>query len=899
SVASGATYALGASDTVLSISGAGSINLNSYTLTSGGSSDTAFAGVISGTGSVVKVGTGGLTLSGANTYSGGTTINGGTLTVNGSLSDSTSVSVASGATYALGASDTVLSISGAGSINLNSYTLTSGGSSDTAFTGVISGTGSVVKVGTGGLTLSGANTYSGGTTVNAGTLFGGAGSELITVFGSGPITVNSGSTLWLDRATLANDITLNNATLQGTNGFGEIFNGQITLTGNNTLVNYYYMTFNGVVTGSGSLTKTENGQLTLAGNNTYTGTTTISAGTVVVTHNNGLGSTVGGTIVASGAALDLYNVAVGAEPVTLAGGTLKDVTSSLAGDITLTANSTVSATNVGDTLTLSGVISGAYNLTKTGLGRVVLTGNNTYTGITTISAGTLALSGSGSIATSSKLVANGTFDISGTSSGADIKSLDGSGSVVLGSKTLNLTAANDAFAGVISGTGGLTLASGTQTLSGTNTYTGGTTINGGTLALGANNVLADSGDVTVAGGTFNIGAYSDVIDSLTINGGSFVSGSGGTLSVTELTTAGSTAIGLSANITSSGNQTWSSPIVLARSLLIKSTAGRINFNGSINAGTAKQYDLTVEAFTVIDLSAEVGLVQRISKLTLTAPLIYIRGDIATANEQEYNGDVLIGDLSGSENNTLFNQRVTNQWVGTDGYQSGDIKFVKSNTGSQLVRTFVSEDPAITFNGKVDDTIDNTHSIVVLAISGNTLIPQITFSDAIGSSSPLYSLTVKTMYYVPGQAAPSLDGNITMGGNVTTFANQTYGSTNFILNSPATSTLYTQSGRIKIDASAYQMTSSLKLDYTFANQPEISVAPGLSRAVDTVRDAPMDLGSGTLTASFRRNNALEMKASSDDDEVRGEVQVGDLENSSINKDALVCDVTIDDTCYVGE
>ncbi len=96
-----------------------------------------------------------------------------------------------------------------------------------------------------------------------------------------------------------------------------------------------------------------------------------------------------------------------------------------------------------------------------------------------------------------------------------------------------------------------------------------------------------------------------------------------------------------------------------------------------------------------------------------------------------------------------------------------------------------------------------------------------------------------------------------------------------------------------------MTSNLKLDYTFANQPEITTAPGLIRAVDTVRDAPMDLGSGTLTASFRRNNALEMRSSSDNDEISGEVQVGDMEKSNITRDTLVCDITIDDTCYVGE
>jgi Fe-S cluster assembly iron-binding protein IscA len=161
------------------------------------------------------------------------------------------------------------------------------------------------------------------------------------------------------------------------------------------------------------------------------------------------------------------------------------------------------------------------------------------------------------------------------------------------------------------------------------------------------------------------------------------------------------------------------------------------------------------------------------------------------------------------------------------------------------------------------------------------------------------MTVKTMYYVAGQAAPTLDGVVTLGGNVNTLANQTYGSSQFNLTSPTTTTLFTQSGRIKIDASTYQMTSSLKLDYTFANQPEIASGAGLSRAVDTVRDAPMDLGSGTLTASFRKNLALDSAINSEDSSVVGEVQVGDIEVGDSNTLQAICDVTLDYTCYVSE
>src|SRR5262249_10224294 len=158
----------------------------------------------------------------------------------------------------------------------------------------------------------------------------------------------------------------------------------------------------------------------------------------------------------------------------------------------------------------SGVIqdggAGATNLTKAGTGTFTLSGANTYTGTTTLSAGTLALSGSGSIASSSQVnvsAAAGTFDISGTSSGATITTLKGvaSSHVTLGGQTLTISNGSTTYAGIIQGTGGLTLTGGTQTLSGANTYAGGTTINGGTLAISSDGNLGNtSGGLILNGG---------------------------------------------------------------------------------------------------------------------------------------------------------------------------------------------------------------------------------------------------------------------------------------------------------------------------------------------------------------------------------------------------------------
>ncbi|UWU90889.1 autotransporter outer membrane beta-barrel domain-containing protein [Bradyrhizobium sp. CB1015] len=179
--------------------------------------------------------------------------------------------------------------------------------------------------------------------------------------------------------------------------------------------------------------------------------------------------------------------------------------------------------------------SGVGGLTKTGAGTFTLTDNSTYTGTTVVQAGTLALTGTGSIASSSRVVANSTFDISGiTAGGTSIQSLAGNGGVSLGTKTLTITNANDTFAGVIGGTGGLTVSAGTQTLSGANTYSGATTLAGGSLrAGGAGAFSAASGFVASAGTTLDLNGFNQTIASLD-NAGTvrFGSAPGTTLTVT-------------------------------------------------------------------------------------------------------------------------------------------------------------------------------------------------------------------------------------------------------------------------------------------------------------------------------------------------------------------------------
>ncbi|NDK54230.1 autotransporter-associated beta strand repeat-containing protein, partial [Rhizobium laguerreae] len=170
--------------------------------------------------------------------------------------------------------------------------------------------------------------------------------------------------------------------------------------------------------------------------------------------------------------------------------------------------------------------SGIGGLTVTGGGVFSLLANSIYTGETQIDLGSgLALSGAGAIANSSRVVADGTFNVSAATT-PTIQSLAGSGSVLLGAQTLTIANANDTFAGVIGGTGGLTVSDGSQTLSGVNTYTGATTVSGGRLSVnGSITSPVTTSGAGILGGTGTI--FGDVTNAGTIAPGNSI----GTLTI--------------------------------------------------------------------------------------------------------------------------------------------------------------------------------------------------------------------------------------------------------------------------------------------------------------------------------------------------------------------------------
>ncbi|EDU9312655.1 fibronectin-binding autotransporter adhesin ShdA [Salmonella enterica subsp. enterica] len=234
---------------------------------------------LSGSGSLVKTGTGELTLSGDNTYSGGTTISGGTLTADHADS--------------LGSGD----IDNSGVLKVGEGELKN----------TLSGSGSLVKTGTGELTLGGDNTYSGGTTISGGTLTAdhadslgsgdidnsgvlkvGEGELKNTLFGSGSLVKTGTGVLTLSGDnTYSGGTTISDGTLIADHadslGTGAIANSGVLQVGEGELEN--------TLSGAGSLVKTGTGELTLSGdNNTYSGDTTIADGTLIAANVNALGS---------------------------------------------------------------------------------------------------------------------------------------------------------------------------------------------------------------------------------------------------------------------------------------------------------------------------------------------------------------------------------------------------------------------------------------------------------------------------------------------------------------------------------------------------------------------------------------------------------------------------------
>lgn len=622
------------SGTVSGGTGASIVKQNSGTQTLSGNL-TGFTGGVSITG-------GTLTLSGTNTYTGGTSVSAGqlninsstaiggatgTLTLSGGNIDNTSGGSITLANNNPQAWNSNFTFAGTQSLNLGTGAVAMSASRTVAVSantltvgGVISGSGfSLTKNGNGALTLNGTNTFTGGTTLNAGTLNIGNAQALGTTAGTftiagGTIDNTSGGALTLSNYPQAWNgnfvFTGSNNLNMGTGAVTLGANTQVTVSANTLTVGGNV----GETGGARTFTKAGNGTLVLSGTNTYSGTTTINAGTLSVASNNALGS----------------------GSLTLGNGTLAITgTTSRSQGISVTDLSSTAAIDVasGQTFTLSGNLTGgATNSTKygkAGAGTLIVSGSsNTYNGKIQIGDGTVIVQSSlgantnttnrgidlglnvGNVSTSNNVLlqtvngvtvaqsiyiapntsgATRTLGFNGTGSGGFSNEIfiDAAANVLLNAGSGTLT-----FSGAFINTGGVNVTGGTVVFSGNNTYTGTTRITSGTLQLGAADRISNSSNMILSGGTFSTGSaagFTELVGTLQLTANSTIALGTGSHNLTfanssAVSWTGSTTLTITGWTGTAGNAGTAGRIFVGAGGLTGTQLAQITFDGFPVAG---------------------------------------------------------------------------------------------------------------------------------------------------------------------------------------------------------------------------------------------------------------------------------------------------------------------------
>ncbi|HEX7921922.1 MAG TPA: autotransporter-associated beta strand repeat-containing protein [Bradyrhizobium sp.] len=635
---------------------------NSYTL----------GGNISGSGAFVQSGPGTTILTGTNSYGGGTTLAAGIL----SVSSDTNLGAAAGA---LTFSGGTLQVTGTTFTGTSRTINWGGGGFDIAnaannfsVSQSLTGNGALTKAGTGTLTLTGSNSYIGGTTISAGTLQLGNGSTTGSITGdvvnNGILAVNRSNTY-----TLGGNISGSGAFVQsgpgttiltGTNSYGGgttltagilsvssdtnlgaaagalTFSGgtlQVTgttFTGTSRTINWggggfeiadpaNNFSVSQLLTGNGALTKSGAGTLIFTGNNSYTGGTTIAAGT-----------------------LQLGN-----------GGT----SGSIGGDVT---NNGTLAVNRSDTYTLGGAISGNGVFLQDGPGTTILTGNNSYHGGTTIFAGTLQLGNGGTSGSiTGDVINNGILAVNRS----DIYT----------------------FGGNISGSGAFVQSgSGTTILSGTNSYGGGTTLAAGILSVSSDaNLGAAASALSFAGGTLQVTGttFTGTLRTINWGGGGFdIADAANNFNVSQsLTGNGALTKSGAGTLIFTGNNSYTGGTTIAAGTLqlgnggtTGSITGDVTNNGTLAVNRAGTYTLSG------NISGSGAFAQRgIGATILTGTNTYTGGTTIAQGMLQLGDGGTTGSITGDvvNNGTLAFNRV--DAVGFTGAISGTGTVVKLGLGT--------------------------------------------------------------------------------------------------------------------------------------------------------------------------------------------------------------------------
>jgi len=749
--------------------------------------------------SLQKDGTGMLTLSGANTYTGTTTVNEGTLVVDGSLNNNVAVVINSGAQYGADANDTIGSIAGAGTLDIASGVTLIIGDDDTntTFSGDIITSGNLTKIGSGTLTLSGTSTFTGSTTLRGGT---------IAVSSSANLGATPGSAD-------ADNIIFNGGTLQTTADFTLGSNKGITMTGVGTVnVNSSTaLTYGGIITGSGVLTKTGSGSLILSGANTNAGAINVNAGTLKISNNSSLGTTDAATVISDGANLEVTSAITSSEAITINGTGVSNSgaiysshssgTANLNGTITLGSDSTIKV-NDGN-LTFGGSItagSNNYDLTFTGgsgtirtsSGMVLNTGSLTmsasgtlfgeqtsnYSGGTTITSGALKYGNNNAFGTGAISMTGGKFYTTDASDFTIDENMNLQGSITLGNSgdnnritfsgtntlTDNTTVSIESDITINAITDGSNSynftksGSGTLILAGNSDYNGTTSISAGTLTV--TGTLSDDTAVSVSSGaTYDIDS-NDTIAS--------VDGSG-TVNVasTKQLTAGN-----------SSDQTFSGVIEGSGSFL-KTGSGTLTLSGTNTIAQVGVYGGTLKVSSNENLGATPGSVD--------ADHIVFNNSAILNTTSSFTLDTTKGITLAGGGEIKTDTSTTLTYSGVIADDGSSVTFTKSGSGDLVLRgsnTFAGTtniSGGTLFAGTSADAGNNILASNVNILSGGTLSGGATVNGNVSSTSGTLA---------PGNSIGSLkvDGNLTLDN----------GSTTIIEFNPSSTDLVEVTGNIVLD-----------------------------------------------------------------------------------------------------